>query len=79
MVGPYGPFVEPGRSVTVVNAYSDGAAGVAELLAEDAGDVPIALVAVTVNVYAVPVVKPLTVIGDDPPVPVTPPGLDVTV
>jgi hypothetical protein len=30
-------------------------------------------------VYAVPLVKPVTVIGDEPPVAVTPPGLDVTV
>jgi hypothetical protein len=62
-----------------VNAYSSGLLGVTELLAEDAGDVPIAFVAVTVNVYAVPLLKPLTVIGDEAPVPVKPPGLDVTV
>jgi hypothetical protein len=37
------------------------------------------LVAVTVKVYAVPFVKPLTVIGEEAPVPVTPPGLEVTV
>jgi hypothetical protein len=37
------------------------------------------LVAVAVNVYEVPFVNPLTVIGDDAPVPVNPPGLDVTV
>jgi hypothetical protein len=52
---------------------------VTELLAEDAGDVPIAFVAVTVNVYAVPLLKPETVIGLEPPDAVTPPGLDVTV
>jgi hypothetical protein len=34
---------------------------------------------VTVNVYAVPLLNPLTVIGLDAPVPVNPPGLDVTV
>jgi hypothetical protein len=56
-----------------------GFTGVTELLAEDAGDVPIAFVAVTVNVYAVPVDKPETVIGDEAPVPVIPLGLDVTV
>jgi hypothetical protein len=50
-----------------------------DALAEDAGPVPIAFVAVTVNVYDVAAVKPLTVIGDELPVPVTPPGLDVTV
>jgi hypothetical protein len=52
--------------------------GVTELLAALAADVPLALVAVTVKVYAVPLVKPETVIGDDP-VPVRPPGLDVAV
>jgi hypothetical protein len=51
---------------------------VIELLAALAGLVPVALVAVTVNVYAVTAVKPVTVIGDVP-VPVSPPGLDVAV
>jgi hypothetical protein len=32
-----------------------------------------------VKVYAVPLVSPVTTIGEDPPVPVKPPGLDVTV
>ena len=53
--------------------------GVAELLEPLAELVPTLLVAVTVNVYAVPVVKPDTVIGELAPVPVTPPGEDVTV
>jgi hypothetical protein len=57
----------------------DGAAGVTLLEAALAGPVPLAFVACTVNVYAVPFVKPETVIGDDEPVPVNPPGLDVTV
>jgi hypothetical protein len=48
-------------------------------LAEDAGDVPIAFVAVTVNVYVVEGDKPLTVNGLDAPVAVKPPGLDVAV
>jgi hypothetical protein len=48
------------------------------LLAELAALTPIALVAVTVKVYAVPFVKPLTVIGDAP-VPVKLPGDDVAV
>jgi hypothetical protein len=59
--------------------WPDGTAGVTELDAADAGDVPIAFVAVTVNVYAVPLLKPETVIGDEAPVPVIPLGLDVTV
>jgi hypothetical protein len=48
------------------------------LLAALAALAPIALVAVTVKVYAVPLVSPLTVIGDAP-VPVSPPGDDVAV
>ena len=40
---------------------------------------PTALVAVTVQVYVVPGVSPLTVIGLLVPVPVTPPGLQVAV
>jgi hypothetical protein len=41
--------------------------------------VPTLLVAVTVNVYAVPLVRPVTVRGDDAPLAVNPPGLDVAV
>jgi hypothetical protein len=54
-------------------------AGVAELLASEAVLVPIAFVAVTVNVYAAPFVSPVIVIGDEPPVAVKPPTFDVTV
>jgi hypothetical protein len=42
--------------------------GVTELLAALSGPVPALLVALTLNVYAVPFVNPVTVIGDDPPV-----------
>jgi hypothetical protein len=59
--------------------YKVRAAGDTDPEALLAVDVPLALVAVTVNVYAVPVVKPLTVIGDDAPVPVIDPGVDVAV
>jgi hypothetical protein len=45
----------------------------------DAAPVPMVLVAVTVNVYAVPLVSPLTVIGLDIPELVIPPRFDVTV
>jgi hypothetical protein len=38
----------------------------------DAGDIPPELVAVTVNVYAVFPVNPVTVIGEDEPVAVFP-------
>ena len=40
---------------------------------------PTLFVAVTVKVYAVPLVKPVTTIGDEAPVPVKPPGVEVTV
>ena len=54
-------------------------AGVTAADAVEAALVPVALVAVTVNVYAVPLVKPVTVIGLEVPVAVILPGLDVTV
>jgi hypothetical protein len=54
-------------------------AGVTELLVPDTVLVPIAFVAVTVKVYAVPLVKPVIVIGDAPPVAVKPPEFAVTV
>jgi hypothetical protein len=53
--------------------------GVAELLAELAALVPASLVAVIVNVYAVPLVNPVTVIGLVVPFVVMLPGEDVTV
>ena len=52
--------------------------GVTLLEALDESEVPLAFVAVTVNVYAVPFVSPETVIGEDP-VPVSPPGEEVAV
>ena len=45
----------------------------------DIGDVPDAFVAVIVNVYVVPFVNPLTIMGLDEPVVVIPPGLEVIV
>jgi len=53
--------------------------GVTLLLAELDDPVPTPLVATTVNVYAVPAVNPLTVIGLDDPEAVIPPGELVTV
>jgi hypothetical protein len=47
--------------------------------AEDAADVPAALVAVTVNVYVVFDRRPVTVIGEAEELAVNPPGEDVTV
>jgi hypothetical protein len=57
----------------------DGAtAGVTALDGADVAE-PKALVAVTVNVYAVPLVKPVTTNGEPEPVAVKLPGLDVAV
>ena len=60
-----------------------GAAGAAEVVTDvdavDATEVAAALEAVTVNVYAVEGVKPVTEIGELLPVAVTPPGEEVTV
>jgi hypothetical protein len=68
----------PRVAVPIVGA-SGTVGGTTELLVEEAILVPIAFVAVTVNVYVVPFVNPVTVIGDEPPVPINPPGFEVTV
>ena len=52
---------------------------VTDVEALDATDVPPELVAVTENVYGVFEANPDTVIGDNVPVPVNPPGLLVTI
>jgi hypothetical protein len=67
----------PRVAVPIVGA-SGTVAGTIELLDADADPVPTALVAVTVNVYVVPFVRPVTISGDEPPVAVWPP-LDITV
>ena len=71
-------WVSPGAAVTVVGAPGNPA-GVTEFEATDAAPGPVALAAVTVNVYAVPLVSPVTVNGLAAPVAVKPPGDDVTV
>jgi hypothetical protein len=53
--------------------------GVTEFDAVDEALVPALFVAVTVNVYAVPFVSPVIVIGDAPPVALNPPTLEITV
>ncbi|MBK6602781.1 MAG: hypothetical protein IPG28_14835 [Betaproteobacteria bacterium] len=70
----------PRVAVTAVGAPGT-VAGVTAADAADAGPVPTALVAVTVNVYAVPLVRPDTVIDVHGAVqlPVKLPGLDVAV
>ena len=55
------------------------AVGVTTLVATEAAPVPTMLVAVTVKVYAVPLVKPVITMGDAPPDNEMPPGLEVTV
>jgi hypothetical protein len=65
---------------TGVLPMNPGALGVTALLAEDASEVPAALVAVAVNVYAVPLVSPVTVAVVGPAVlALAPPGDAVTV
>ena len=54
-------------------------AGVTDDDAVEAVPVPTELVATTVKVYAVPLVRPATVIGEEVPVAVMPPGEEVTV
>jgi hypothetical protein len=68
----------PPVALTLVGAPG-GPAGTTELLVPDDVLVPTAFVAVTVNVYVVPLVRPVIVIGDDPPVAVKPPVFELTV
>jgi hypothetical protein len=44
-----------------------------------AAPLPTALVATTLKVYAVPLIRPFTVMGEAAPLALMPPGLDVTV
>jgi hypothetical protein len=70
----------PLLAVALTDVGAPGAvAGVTELLALETELVPSAFVAVTVNVYACPLVRPVTVMGDEPPVAVKPPIFEVTV
>ncbi len=71
-------FDEPATAETVVGAVGTPA-GVTAADALEALPVPAAFVAVTVKVYAVPLARPVTVIGDAEPVPVKLPGVEVTV
>ena len=70
--------VSPGVAVPIIGA-SGMVAGVTLLDGADAAPGPVALAATTVNVYAMPLVKPVTTIGLAVPVAVMPPGDDVTV
>jgi hypothetical protein len=65
--------------VSVPPVAATNRANVTLLEAAEGADVPIALVAVTVNVYMVGLSSPLTATGEDAPVPVIDPGLEVAV
>ena len=70
----------PAVAVTPVGAPGTTPVGVTELDAALAAPVPTLLVAVTVKVYAVPGVRPVTVHVSAPVVvQVRPPGFEVTV
>ena len=68
----------PAVAVPIVGAPGT-VAGVTLLEAAEAAPVPTPLVAVTVKVYAAPLVSPLTARGLLAPLPVKLPGVDVTV
>ena len=74
-VGVVPKFCAPGLLKMMVCA----AVGVTLFDAAEAEPVPAELVAVTVNEYATPLVRPVTVRGLERPVPVAPPGFAVTV
>jgi hypothetical protein len=86
VIVPFPPLGGVNATLTVVELDTVavpiiGALGVVVSVVDviDETDVPPALVAVMVNVYTVFGVNPETVIGDDVPVPIIPPGLLVTV
>ncbi len=70
------PF--PAVAIPIVGAPG-AVAGTIELLVAEDVLVPYAFDAVTVNVYVVPFERPVTVIGDAPPVAVNPPVFEETV
>jgi hypothetical protein len=70
------PFVEVTK--VIVGAVG-GPVGVTALDAAEGAPVPALFVAVTVNWYAVPLLKPVTKIGLELPVTAMPPGDEVTV
>ena len=71
----------PGLAVPMVGAPGMAAPAVGVTLFDAADDkpVPITFFAVTVKIYAVPLARPVTVSGEDVPLAVSPPGLEVTV
>ena len=72
------PTVVAGKAVMPVTVMA-GPDGVTLLDGAEGRLVPITLVAVTVKVYGVPLVRPVTMIGPPVAKPVMPPGFDVAV
>jgi hypothetical protein len=75
-------FVPPDPPPAIINKVivpDGGGLGTALLDAALAGPVPPALVAVTVNVYVVPLLSPVMMTGEAVFVPVAPPGEAVAV
>ena len=68
----------PPVAVPIVGA-SGVVAGVIVFVAPDAVLVPTEFVAVTVKLYELPFVRPVTTIGDEPPYAINPPVFEVTV
>lgn len=68
----------PGVAVKFAGG-AGGADGVTLLEGADPEPAPSAFVAITINVYAVSLVRPVTVIGLAVPVAVIPPGVETTV
>jgi hypothetical protein len=68
----------PGTVALIVGAPGT-LAGVTVFEGADARPVPIEFVAITVKVYAVPFVRPVTVMGDAAPLAAMPPGDEVAV
>ncbi len=69
----------PSVGAMIVGTSLGGASGVTAFDGADGALGPAAFDAVTVNVYAVPSVSPLTVIGEAEPELLPPAGVDVTV
>jgi hypothetical protein len=68
----------PAVAMPMVGA-SGTVAGVIVFVTPDAVLVPTEFVAVTVKLYGLPLVRPVIVIGDEPPYAVKPPTFELTV
>jgi hypothetical protein len=66
------------EAVLIVGA-SGMVAGITIFELDEVEELPIAFLAITVNEYSVPLLSPVTIMGDAEPVAVNPPGDDVTV